>query len=1038
MSRTPFRRFRHPALGAAMLAFSAAAVHAQTVVTGKVTSAGQPVAGANVFLQDMQIGAVTTVAGTYRFTVDPAKANGRTATLAVRYIGYKGQRRPIVLSAGIQTVDFQLERDVLQIDEVVVTGVADATSTKKLGFSVGVVSADALKETPGVTPLAGLNGKVAGVNFVQGTGGPGSPPAIRLRSATSLSGSQEPLIIIDGTISRTSLADIASEDIERIEVIKGAAASSLYGSDAANGVIQIFTKRGANLGEGQTEVTFRNEVGASTVARRLPRSLAHGFQLDASGNYTRLCPDGSTGSNCPRVTKADDIADNPYPVVYDQQQQALKSGLMLSNYLSVGQRSGNTNFNVSFQNTRQDGVVQLGNGFTRRNLRANVDQRMNDQLDFSVGMFMARTDDQTPQLGYGSPFFGITFLEPDANMYAMNPDGSPYAAKIPDLVYNATNPLYRLANETRETTRNRVTGTSRLRYRPFEWLTGEANFNYDQFSSTFADVFPLGYMSNRGITTPGSLLRADGNGRNYNAGATLTAVKHLSWMTNTTKAAFVYEDQTRSELRVSSGGFAVPGVPEFAAVNGTIIPGSFDQPVKNRNEFLISTFDIRDKLIVDGLIRQDESSLFGSAARSSTYYRASGAYRLNEDLHLPGVDELKLRASVGTAGLRPVFDAQYETFTLNGGAPQKQTLGNANLRPAHSTEQEYGMNLDWAKRYTFEYSYSKKRTTDQILLVPLSASDGYANQWQNAGTLAGSTHEVSFGAILASKENFSWRVNIAGDRTRQQITALSVSPYLTGPDGADGNTTIFRIAQGETFGTIYGDKWVHSVDALYEDPAKKALAGTGQFWSRDSVTVNQEGFVVRKSAIGTKREAAIKYVDANGNTLTKIGDVNPDFTLNGSTSLNWKALSLSGTLSWVKGGDIYNMTRQFPFFENRDAVYEQRSKAQVDKKTQSYYNVFYNALGANEYFVENGGYVRLRELALGWQVPSGLVARGHLAGFTTAKIGVVGRNLLTWTKYSGYDPEVSGPGGGDPFAYRVDYFTYPNFRTFTLSVELGH
>lgn len=1032
-----FRSLRLLALGGAMLAFSSTALHAQTVITGKVTSGGRPLSGASVLIQDTQMGAVTTVAGTYRFTIDAAQAKGRKATLVARAIGFKPQRRPTILSPGAQTADFELERDVLQLDQVVVTGVAAATSQKKLAFSVGVVGSEALKEAPGVTPLAGLSGKLAGVEVVQGVGGPGAPPAIRLRSATSLSGSQEPLIIIDGTISRTSLADISSEDIDRIEVIKGAAASSLYGSDAANGVIQIFTKRGANLGEGQLAITLRNEVGASTVARTLPRSLSHAFQLNPDGSYARLCPDATTGPECPRVSKPDDIADNPYPVVYNQQGQVLKSGLMLSNYLSIGQRSGNTNYNVSFQNTQQDGVVTLAKGFARRNLRASLDQHLNEQLDFSVGMFIARSNDGTPALGNGSPFFGITFLEPDANIYAKNPDGSPYAARIPDLVYNASNPLYRLANESRETTRNRATGTSLLRYRPFSWLTGEANFNYDEHSSAFADVYKFGFISNRGVATPGSLLRQDEAGLSYNTGATLTAVKNLGWMINTTKAAFVYESQAQSLLTVSSGSFAVPGVPEFGAVNGVTIPTSYDQAIKNRNEFLISTFDIKDKLIFDGLVRQDESSLFGSAARRSTYYRASGAYRLNEDLKLPGIDELKLRASIGTAGLRPPFEAQYETFTLNGGAPQKQTLGNTNLRPAHSTEQEYGLNVDWAKRFTFEYSYSKKKTSDQILLVPLSASAGYANQWQNAGTLEGSTHEISFGAVVASSKDFLWRMNIVGDRTRQRITALSVAPYMTGPDGSDATTTIFRIAPGEVFGTIYGDKWVHSIDALYDDPTKKAQSGPGQFWSRDSVIVNQDGYVVRKSRVGTKTESPLKYVDANGHTLSKIGDVNPDFTLSTSNSMSWKSLSMSSTLSWVKGGNIYNMTRQYPFFENRDAVYDQRGKAQADKKTQSYYNVFYDAIGPNEFFVENGGYVRLRELAVGYQLPSRLVANAHLAGFTTAKISVVGRNLLTWTKYSGYDPEVSGPGGGDPFTYRIDYFTYPNFRTFTLGVELG-
>src|SRR5581483_3452769 len=167
-------------------------------------------------------------------------------------IGYKPKVMQVTLAAGQVQKDFDLERDVLNLEQVVVTGVSEATSTRKLGFSVGVVDAEALKEAPATTPLASLAGKVAGAEVTVGASAqPGSEPSIRLRAATSLTGRSDPLIIVDGTITRLGMADINSEDIERVEVIKGAAASSLYGSDAANGVIQIFTRRGANLAEGQ-------------------------------------------------------------------------------------------------------------------------------------------------------------------------------------------------------------------------------------------------------------------------------------------------------------------------------------------------------------------------------------------------------------------------------------------------------------------------------------------------------------------------------------------------------------------------------------------------------------------------------------------------------------------------------------------------------------------------------------------------------------------------------------------------------------------
>ena len=199
----------------------------------------------------------------------------------------------------------------------------------------------------------------------------------------------------------------------------------------------------------------------------------------------------------------------------------------------------------------------------------------------------------------------------------------------------------------------------------------------------------------------------------------------------------------------------MPRVTEFSAAspdpNTPILPGSRTEMLRAKNAFFVSTFEIKDRYILDGVIRRDESSLFGAKQRAQTYNRLSAAYRVSEDLKIPGIDEFKLRASYGTAGLRPTYDAQYETLQITGGSPQKVTLGNPNLKPAFSTEKEYGFNLNFLQKFTLEYSYSDKITKDQILEVPLSAAAGYRTQWQNAGTLAGNTHELAASALLLAK-----------------------------------------------------------------------------------------------------------------------------------------------------------------------------------------------------------------------------------------------------------------------------------------------
>ncbi len=1000
------------------------------LITGKVTALGQPLGAASVGIPELGVGSITAADGRYSFTI-PTGNTGRMLTLQARAIGYKPQRERITIAERVER-DFALVRDVLSLEQVIVTGTSDATSQRKVAFAVAVIDNSTIKEVPMPSPIASLSGKVAGASVQTVSGQPGDEPSIRLRAATSLTGRQDPLVIVDGTLTVLGLADINSDDIERIEVIKGAAASSLYGSNAANGVVQIFTKRGANLADGQTSVTVRNEIGQSELRRTIPNNLSHNYQLNADGSFKV-----DAGGN--RTPEADRISDNAYPAYFDQLADVFKPGFTMTNYVSVGQRRANLNYNVSFQNTKESGVLDLLNGFNRQNFRMNLDQQLNDKLDFQVGGFYGKSHGDQAE-GSADIFFGLRFLEPNINLTAKNKDGSPYNANIkqPPLSGNVSNPLYRLYNASTTNDRNRFTGTFKLRYRPFVWLTGESSVNFDQAGANYKQFRPTGFLNSSGQSDKGSLFQRNDNLRSINYGASVTAQRQLlPWLNNTTKVAWVSEDQVNNLVSVFASALTVQKVPEFGAAsrdpNFPILPTSRTETIRGRNVFAVTTFDLKDKYILDGLIRRDESSLFGADERSVDYYRVSGVWRVSEDIRLPGVDELKLRASVGTAGLRPEFRAQYEVFQIVSGSPVKVSLGNSNLKPAFSKEIEYGLNLNFLGNYTFEYSYSDKVTSDQILNVPVSAASGYQRQWKNAGELSGTTHEAALGAVLASRKDFFWRMNLVADRTRQEITDLTVAPFLVGPDDFDGNTAIFRIAKGQKFGVIYGSKWIKNESQLQETIKSGRLTGT----TADYVK-NEEGYFVRKTQHRTVNEVPLKFYDAKGESLGEVGDVTPDFTLGLSSTLQWKGLNVSAQMNWVEGGNIYNYTRQWPFNEFRDAVIDQRSKPQVERKPTTYYSTFYNNFDANEYFVEDGSYMRLRELAVNYSLPKAWMNRLGVGRLSSARLGIVGRNLWTKSDYSGYDPDVSGPGGGNPFAYRVDYFTYPTFRTLTFMFEVGY
>jgi TonB-linked SusC/RagA family outer membrane protein len=1069
------------------LTFTAAPLAAQdAVIKGKVTSeAGDPLGGANVVVANTNVGAITAANGTYILTIPASVTRGQQVVLTARFIGHKPVTRTVTLSAGEQEQNFQLASDPLRLEEVVVTGVAEATDRRKLPMTVASVNADQLQAVTGASALQAVQGKVAGVRLVPNTAQPGGEPTLRLRGATSISGRQDPLVIVDGVITRFGLADIAGEDVERVEIVKGAAASALYGSDAANGVVQVFTKRGASLPEGGIRITTRVEGGANNMPSEMQFSHHHAWEINSTPNYcvtkNAAWTVSAAGNYClsasgARVIKTDQIANNPFSVYYNHWDALVNTGQFWTGYASVGQRSGGTNYNVSIEETRNKGVIFGLAGFNRQNFRMNVDQQMRSNLDASVSAFYGRSTNGRSTEGQNGPFFGLMFVQPDVNIKACcNPDGTPYIASVPlsGDVANDYNPLYELNTRKVQQDRSRFTGSGRLRWRITPWLQAEGTFGYDQEGQQFTDVTPFGHYGSTGATDKGSLNDSSTTNYQANGGMTLTSVRHFgSQITNTTKVAATFEDQRNRFIQAFAGGFTVPKVPEFGRGTDPLVPASsYDARIRNENFYAVTTFDIRDRYILDGLVRRDGSSLFGKNNRWATYYRVSGAWRLTQDINLPGIEEMRLRASYGTAGLRPGFNYQYEILSAVGGGFKAITQGNPDLKPAQSAEIEVGTNIDFkGGRYSLEYTYAQKKTRDQILLVDLPAVAWFANQWQNVGSLRSRTHEVTFAARVVNQPGTQLTLNIVGDRTRQLITDWPLPERLY---SFEQMPAAFFLGKGSDLGVIYGNHWVRNINELYDDPAKAALNGPGQEWSPDSVMVNEDGYVVRKSTYGsggtTPSERAIKYVYckvpgpsgtcAVTSNIVKIGNANPDFNMSFGLTLNMKHLSVNALLDWSYGGQLYNGTRQWAFQATRDRVQDQFGKPANDaacgagpggltvptdpmpscpQKALPYYGVgFYNGLDPNDFFVESGSYAKLKEFAVHYTFAGSSLRSIGLGNLAELRVGLVGRNLFTITKYSGLDPEVSGLFG-DPFQVRMDWFQYPQFRTFSAVVEITY
>jgi TonB-linked SusC/RagA family outer membrane protein len=1070
---------------AALAVVNAAALSAQqATISGRVTATtGQALGGANVTVSGTDATGVSTESGTYTITVPAGSVRGQTATVTARYIGYKPLSRTVTLRAGSQEVNFSLERDPLRLEEVVVTGTAEATELRKTTFTVGRVNEEQLQEVPGTSALVAVQGKVSAVRLVPNSAQPGGEPSLRLRGATSIGGRQDPLVIVDGIITSFGLADMAPEDIERVEVIKGAAASSLYGSNAANGVVQVFTKRGSQLADGSLRVTTRVEVGTNNMPNEMEFSRAHSWHLNGTGADACSAKDATwtvdpVGNYClnstgARIVEAGQINDNPFSVWYNHWDEVVTGGAYATQYVSVGQRRGPTNFNASIQNTRNEGVIFGLGGYTRQNYRMNLDQRLRSNVDASFSAFFGKSSNGRTEEGQGGPFFGLMFLQPDVNILANNPDGTPYRAEVPlsGDVANDFNPMYELHNRKINQDRNRFSGSSRVRWRMMDWLSAEGSFGYDQESDSFSDITPFGYLNSVGTKTDGFLRKRAIDNSQFNTGVKVTSIRSFmdDQITNTTSIGASIEDQTNAVLVADANILKVARVPEFnASEQSSLATGSRDESIRTQNYLALTTFDIKDRYILDGLIRRDASSLFGPDARWATYYRASAAWRVSQDFTIPFVDEWRLRASYGTAGLRPGFDYQYEILTVNASGFTKAVLGNPLLKPAHSAETELGTNFEFGDgNYTLEYTYASKDTKDQILLVDLPAVAGFQQQWQNTGRLKSTTHEMSFGARLWESGTKSLTLNVVGDKTKQRITEWTIPERLY---SFQQMPAAFFLGPDSDLGVIYGNKWITSFDELDDDPARAAAftAGTDNV---SNYMINEDGYVVQRSAYGTINERAIKYTKCKtpgaGGTcavttqIVEIGNANPDFNLSFNPNLKWDRFTINGLVDWSQGGDLYNGTRQWAFQSVRDRDQDQSAKpannaacptlgttaaavstpmaspavGMCPRKPAPYYGVgFYNGLDPNDYFIEDGSYAKLKEFSVHYSLSPGQMRAIGLGRIPGARLGLIGRNLFTWTKYSGLDPEVSGLFG-DPFQVKMDWFQYPQFRTLSALVE---
>ncbi len=1010
-------------------------------ITGTATdsASGRTLSAVQVSIAGTRLGATTDEAGRYTIT---GVADG-THTLEVRRLGFRAMTVPnVVVSGGSGTADFRMAPAPLTLEAVVTTGVVDPTSGTRVPFTVGKVDVENAP-VPATNAVETIQGKIAGATVVP-LGQPGSGTNIQLRTPTSISRSNAPLIVVDGVIQSQSFggstADLEASDIESIEVVKGAAAASLYGSRAASGVIQIRTRRGSDLTSGATRVTARSEIGSNALAGEIDWARYH-YYLENGSSYI-----DAAGEPVAREERVADSAftrfqDRPYPgPVYDQVDRFFDPGQFFKNSLNIAQNGDRTNWFLSLVNAREDGVVLNSGKYEQNDVRVNLDHRPTSNLRLSFSGYHSRSDRHEL---YGDTFFDLINQAPDVDLLTPDEDGTPYAFQL-DHEGREENPLYVLATEDNRRKRARTQGSLDGRYAPLSWLSFDANVSYDRSDRR------VNFFLDRGVKTEGFALGGLGEIENIagttdalNAAVSANALGAFGALTVRGTVRGLMERETNQVTESTGEDLAAPGVRSLANARQRTIESEIEE-IRSNGFFVTLGADYDGRYILDGLVRRDGSSLFGPDERWNTYYRASAAYRIGKEAWwpFPLFSDFKLRASQGTAGGRPDYPDQYETFDFtDGGGLVKATLGNRALKPEHATETELGIDAIIRDRVSIQLSYARTKVVDQLLEVPLSAGLGYPTQWQNAGTVEGNTIEATLEAQLIQRPDVAWRLGLVADRSRSKITEFNLPCFSV-------QTIAFRCG-GETLGAIYGFRFIQSASELPADAAARASefqtndegllvwVGPGNSY-RDGESKRLWG---TNATIGTTNYGwgqPITLRDETGSAaLVKIGDGNPDFRLGVSNNVTWRNFSFYGLVDAVVGGQVYNQTRQRMYQWARHGDVDQAGKPDELKKTIEYYVSLYAANDPTSYFVEDAGFVKLRELSVRYRLGQSLLRPLSRVGVSAATLSLIGRNLLTFTDYKGYDPEIGEtPAGGGAFV-KLDSFAYPRYRTITGSVEIA-
>jgi len=939
------------------LLFSSLSVFSQEIeISGKVTDQqGSPIPGASIIVVGQKVGSLSDFDGNYKIKASIGQK------LKCSFVGMKSITRKI---ENQNPINFVLVEDLLGLDEVVITGTSGIATKKQLGSAISTINSGDLSESKAVVSVGDvLQGQIAGAQISRNSGNPSGGISVKLRGASSLVGSSDPLYIVDGVIINNSssalinlggytqnrMVDINPDDIDHVEVLKGAAAAAIYGSRASNGVVQIFTKKGKI---GEPKITYSSSFNVNSLRKKLPY------------NDAQLKWDGANAIPAKR---------------YDYQNYIFNTDFGYKNYLNISGGNDKTKYTFSASQYKNNGIVRNTN-FDRKTLRVRLDQEINDWFSLSAGSFISfnKSNDMPNGKNYG-PITSLIFAD---NLNDPTPDAF---GNYPNIGWMA-NP-YEAIDRINATTQNfRSITDIQLKLNPFKGFRFNYTLGYDHSNSDGLLYIPNGFNTKVNGLSQKSTINSDMINSDINMSYQFDISDNLK---STTGAGYSYQYEERQLFGVTNN--------LVSAIDGVIVtdPASAASGIDYRTKasfwggYLQQSFGYKDKLFLTLAGRLDGASTFGKNERQQFYPKVSTSYAISDEdfweKSLGNVfDSFKFRAAWGEAGNLTALPP-YKIFTnyngsvYNGniGLTPSTTQGNPDLKPERQTETEFGFDFSMFKnRLSVEFSSYKQDIKDLLINRPLSPSTGFDQQFANVANMTNKGIELLVKGTAIRNDNLTWSITSTFSHNKNKVSNVEGFRQGLGMFGTS-------VAQdGESLGVFYGTYF--------------ATDASG------SIILSSSG-KVQKARGHYQGNIPVQDYDASGQpsgTILRkiIGNPNPDWVASITNEFKYKNFGFRFQWDISQGNDVMSWDKRMGYlFAGGKATADELNGIIPKGNSVANFGIFQS-------FIEDGSYIKLREVALTYNLK---LKNSYIKD---VKFTLSGNNLISIDHYYGFDPEVNTEG----------------------------